>query len=231
MPKIFLCGANDEATIQLGITDAQSIVWEKLDEGSCSTTGDDCANKNATCSWTTEATQNNFTLTESGEYRVVINYQNGCFSRFYFNVFKNELDVEHLATDILCSTPGTIEVTNVPAGYGFQLMDVATNTVTVPFSANNGPLFNIASSGTYRVQVTQLDPSDNTPIDGSCIFETEDIGILERDYQVDISTTPADCNTLGTISVQALNVLPNYSYELRLDDGSNGAKVVWWPPK
>jgi gliding motility-associated-like protein/uncharacterized repeat protein (TIGR01451 family) len=222
LPKIFLCGANDEATIQLGITDAQSIVWQKLDENSCSSTGDDCANKNGTCTWTTEAIQDNFTIMDSGEYRVVINYQNGCFSRFYFNVFKNELQLDHVASDILCSTSGNIRISNVGSGYGFQLVDATNDNIIVPFSANNGPSFDINTSGTYKVQVTQLNPFDGTPIAGSCIFETEDIGILERDFQVNLTTYPADCNQLGAIEVQALNVLPNFSYELRLDDGSNG---------
>jgi len=222
LAKIFLCGAADEASLQLGISDAQSIVWQKLNENSCSSTGDDCANKNGTCTWSTEATQDNFTVTDSGEYRVVINYQNGCFSRFYFNVFKNELDVNHIAEDILCDTNGSIRITNVGSGYGYQLIDTDGNAVIIPFSANNGPNFSIANSGTYKVQVTQLSPSDGTPILNSCIFETADIGILERDFQVNLGTTPADCNVLGTIGIQALNVLPNYSYELRLDDGSNG---------
>jgi large repetitive protein len=222
LQKIFLCGANDQATIQLGITDAQSIVWQQLDESSCSSTGDDCANKNGTCTWITLATQNNFTVTDSGEYRVVINYQNGCFSRFYFNVFKNDLQLNHIASDMLCSTPGNIRITNVGSGYGFQLVDVDTDNIVIPFSANNGPNFDITSSGTYKVQVTQLNPLDGTPITGSCIFETADIGILERDLQVNSIATPADCANLGTIEVQALNVFPNYSYELRLDDGSNG---------
>lgn len=222
LPKIFLCGANDEALIQLGITDAQSIIWQKLDETSCSDNGDDCANKNGTCTWNTLVEQNNFTLTESGEYRVVINYQYGCFSRFYFNVFKNNIDLTYNASDILCTTPGNIRITNVASGYGFQLVDGATDNIIVPFSDNNGPNFNIATSGTYKVQITQLDPSDNTPIQGSCIFETEDIGIQERDFTVNLSTTPAACSDLGSIGVQVLNVLPNYSYELRLDDGSNG---------
>lgn len=222
LPKIFLCGANDEALIQLGITDAESIVWQKLDETSCDDTGDDCANKNGTCTWNTLVEQDNFTLTESGEYRVVINYQYGCFSRFYFNVFKNNIDLNYNASDILCTTPGNIRMTNVASGYGFQLVDSATDNIIIPFSDNNGPNFNIATSGTYKVQITQLDPSDNSPIEGSCIFETEDIGIQERDFTVNLSTTPADCNDLGTIGVQVLNALPNYSYELRLDDGSNG---------
>ncbi len=224
LPKIFLCGDNDEATIQLGITDAQSIVWQRLDETSCADAGDDCANTNATCSWNDLVTQDNYTVTDSGKYRVVINYQNGCFSRFYFNVFKNTLDIQHTASDILCSTPGNIRITNLGSNYGFQLVDASNNNIVVPFSANNGPNFDIATSGTYKVEVTQLNPATGDPISGSCIFETEDIGILERNYQVDITTTAADCNQLGTISVQALNVLPNYSYELRLDDGSNGGQ-------
>lgn len=222
LAKIFLCGADDEATIQLGITDAQSIVWQKLDEGSCASTGDDCANKNGTCSWSTSATQDNFTISNSGEYRVVINYQNGCFSRFYFNVFKNALDVAYTAQDIICTTDGSIRITNVGTGYGFQLVNATNDNIIVPFSASNGPNFDIDTNGTYKVQVTQLDPSTNAPISGSCLFETEDIGIQLRDFSVNLSSTAADCNELGTVSVQALNAQPNYTYELRLDDGTNG---------
>ncbi|MEM1340254.1 MAG: T9SS type B sorting domain-containing protein [Bacteroidota bacterium] len=222
LPKIFLCGENDDVTIQLGITDALSIVWQRLDEASCSDTGDDCANKNSSCSWTDLAVQDNYTVTDSGEYRVVINYLNGCFSRFYFNVFKNTLDIDYTSEDILCSTPGNIRITNIGSGYGFQLVDASTDNILIPFLDNNGPNFDINASGTYRVQITQLNPVTGDPILGSCIFETQDIGILDRDYQVNISTTPEDCNALGSITIQALNVLPNYNYELRLDDGSNG---------
>ena len=222
LPNIFLCGSTDEALIELGITDADSIVWQKLDVGSCSAAPADCANKNGTCSWDEVATSTNHTLTEEGEYRVVINYMNGCFSRFYFNVFKNELDIINTSNDILCATPGSIRITNVGSGYGFQLLNAVDNSILIPFSANNGPNFDITASGTYKVQITQLNPADNTPIVGSCIFETNDIGIQEKDFSVNLTSEPADCNQLGSISVAALNALPNYSYELRLDDGSNG---------
>lgn len=224
LPKIFLCGAADEALIQLGISDAQSIVWEKLDEASCSDAGDDCANKNGTCSWNQVAADDNFTLTESGEFRVVIIYQNGCFSRFYFNVYKNELALDHTASDILCTTLGNIRITNVGAGYGFQLIDAITDTVLIPFSANNGPNFDITTNGSYRVQVTALNPANGSPIAGSCIFETEDIGIIEREFQVNLTSKAADCNQLGTVTIQASNASPNYGYELRLDDGTNAGQ-------
>ncbi|MCL5244264.1 T9SS type B sorting domain-containing protein [Cellulophaga sp. 20_2_10] len=222
LPKIYLCGASDEATIQLGITDAESITWEKLDDTSCSDAGEDCANKNGTCTWNAVSNVDNYTANESGEYRVVVRYSGGCFSRFYFTVYKNELEIEFTSKNILCDTDGNIRVTNVGAGYGFQLVDGISGAVVVPFSANNGPNFDIATSGTYRVQATQLNPADNTPIAGACIFETEDIGIRRDIFTVSVTTTPEDCNTGGTIKVQVSNALPNYGYELRLDDGSNG---------
>src|SRR5690606_28639394 len=51
LPKIDLCGVNDSQLIQINIADAQSMVWERLVEGSCTDAGDDCGNKNATCTW------------------------------------------------------------------------------------------------------------------------------------------------------------------------------------
>lgn len=221
LPKIFLCGSNDSALLQLGITDAQSITWQKLDETSCSSAGDDCANKNGTCTWNNLVVQNNYTVTESGSYRVVIAYENGCFSRFYFNVFQNTLDIAYIPTDIVCNTNGSIRITNPTSGYGYQLFNVTNDAIEIPFSAGQGPNFDIANNGTYKVQATQLNPSTGEPIANSCVFETEDIGIQRRDYEVNLRSTTADCDEQGTISVQALNVLPDYSYELYIDDGSN----------
>ena len=47
LPYIFLCGGNTSRSITTGISDAVSIIWEKLDETSCAEmTIDDCANEN-----------------------------------------------------------------------------------------------------------------------------------------------------------------------------------------
>ncbi|PXX27855.1 SprB repeat-containing protein, partial [Arenibacter sp. ARW7G5Y1] len=224
LPKIFLCGVNDTQLIQVNITDAQSMVWEQLVEGSCTDAGDDCGNKNATCTWNQVATGSSFTANAAGKFRLVINYQNGCFSRFYFNVFQNNLDVQYNANDIICTTPGNITITNLGLGYGYQLYDVANNTIVVPYSANNGPSFTINTNGAYRVGIMQLDNNTGEPIDGSCEFSTPDIGIRDRDFRVDITSTPANCNDLGNINLQALNVEANYEYEIRIDDGSNGGQ-------
>ncbi len=222
LPKIFLCGSNDSQLLQVNIADTQSMVWERWDEDetSCTNSGDDCANKNLACNWNQVNIGNSFTATTVGKYRLVVNYQNGCLNRFYFNVFQNILDIDYTTRNVVCETPGNITVTNIGSGYGFQLVDIATNTISIPFSANNGPSFDFTSNGAYRVEVVQLDPSTGDPITGACIFSTPDIGILNRAFQVDLLTTDANCNTLGNVQINANNVLPNYSYELRLDDGT-----------
>ncbi|CAZ95759.1 T9SS type B sorting domain-containing protein [Zobellia galactanivorans] len=219
LPKIFLCGSGDTQPFQINITDAQSLTWERLDEGSCSSVTDDCANKNLGCTWNTVGTGNNFNATSAGKYRLVINYQLGCFSRFYFDVYQNNLDLLFNKRDIICSTDGNITITNLGSNYGYQLVDITNNSIVVPFSANNGPSFDISTNGAYRVDVTQLDSSGN-PIPDACIFSTPDIGILDRDFQVDVSTTPSNCNAQGIIKIDVLNVEPNYTYVLRRSDGT-----------
>ena len=125
--------------------------------------------------------------------------------------------------DILCTTDGNITITNLGAGYGFQLVDDATSNILIPFSANNGPSFDFTTgqNGAYRVQVTQLD-INNIPIVDACIFETPVIGIIERNVTYDVTVTPANCAILGEVNIQVNNADANYEYEIRLDDGSNG---------
>ncbi|MFS4415438.1 T9SS type B sorting domain-containing protein [Maribacter sp. 2307ULW6-5] len=225
LPKLFLCGAADTKLLQVNIVDAQSIVWEQLDEGSCAPSGDDCANRALNCNWNQVGTGNNHTVNNEGEYRLSVTYQNGCTSRFYFSVFQNDLDIRHTKEDIICANPGNITITNLGGGYGYQLFNADTNTVVIPFSANNGPSFDFGpgENGTYIVEITQLDPS-GVPVNNACIFRTPEIGILDRDVSYNVTPTDATCTTPGAINVQINNAEPNYEYELRLDDGSNGGQ-------
>src|SRR5690606_41162998 len=87
LPNIFLCGANDSTFIDTYITDATSIIWEQLDEGSCAPVTDtDCANENTACTWNQVGTGPTYTANTSGQFRLTINYEGGCFNQFYFNV-------------------------------------------------------------------------------------------------------------------------------------------------
>jgi len=208
LPKIFLCGLNDTELISINIPDADSIDWEQLDPASCASAGADCANKNSGCTWNNVGTGNDFLASDPGEYRLIINYQNGCFTRFYFNIFKNPLDPQYNTRDLICATPGNITVTNMPADYEYQLLDATNGNILVPYSANNGPSFTIGSNGAYTVEMRQIGVSDG------CIFRLENIGILLRDFQLDITTKDTDCNGLGEISISALDVEPQYYYEI-----------------
>ncbi|MEO0058758.1 MAG: hypothetical protein RLZZ312_405, partial [Bacteroidota bacterium] len=89
MPNIFLCGANDTQLIQTNIADALNISWERLNIGSCAPIASIlCANENAGCSWSQVEAGSSYTAASAGQYRMVINYQGGCFNIFYFNVYQ-----------------------------------------------------------------------------------------------------------------------------------------------
>ncbi len=220
LPKIFLCGINDSKPIQLNILDAQSMSWERLDEGSCSAALGDCANKDLTCTWTPVAMGSDYTVTTPGKYRLIINYQNGCFNRYYFDVFQNTLDILYNKRDILCGGNGNITITNLGSNYGYRLANVLTSAIIVPFSAKAGPSFDISSNGSYRVDVVQLDSSGD-PIDGACIFSTPDIGVLNRMFEIEANKVDASCTGFGSISLSALNAVGQYYYKV-----SQGGTVV-----
>ncbi len=213
LPEIFLCGLNDTELLQINIPDAISIDWEQLDESSCGASVDGCANTNSGCTWNTVDTGNDFMASDTGQYRLVINYQNGCFSRFYFNIYKNPLDPQYTSSDIICDTPGNITVTNMPLTYEFQLVDQSTGNVLAPYNSN--PSFDIANNGAYMVEMRQQGVTDG------CVFILDNIGILERDFQVDVVPQDTDCNGLGEIAISVLNVEAQYYYEI-----SSGGTVV-----
>ncbi|MCV6628274.1 MAG: hypothetical protein OIF50_00290, partial [Flavobacteriaceae bacterium] len=207
LPKIFLCGASDTRLLETNISDATSIVWEKLDEGSCAAITEDCANKNSTCTWNQVATGDDFNVGDAGEYRLVINYQNGCFSRFYFKVFVNTLDPLHNFRDIICNTDGNITITNVPGSYEFQLIDATNGNIIVPYQ--NNPSFDIASPGIFTVEIRQQG------VNNGCIFRVSDIGIRERNFDGNVIVTDESCTgDLGSIRIQAVDALPQYSYAI-----------------
>ncbi|MEC7769964.1 MAG: T9SS type B sorting domain-containing protein [Bacteroidota bacterium] len=213
LPEIFLCGLNDTELIQINIPDATSIVWEQLDEASCGAAVDGCANTSTSCTWNTVDTGNDFLASDTGQYRLVINYQNGCFSRFYFNIYKNPLDPQYTSSDIICDTLGNITVTNVPLTYEFQLVDQSTGTIVEPYQSS--PSFDIDTNGAYMVEMRQAGVTDG------CVFVLDNIGILRRDFQVDVVPQDTDCNGLGEIAISVLNVEAQYYYEV-----SQGGTVV-----
>ncbi|WP_040279145.1 T9SS type B sorting domain-containing protein [Psychroserpens damuponensis] len=202
LPNIFLCGENDTRDIQTNISGASSIIWEKLDESSCDAVSDsDCANEDDTCTWNEVANGSNYLVDTAGQFRLTINYEGGCFVQFYFNVYQNSLNPTVIATDIICSTLGSITVLDVPSGYEYSLDNVTYQTSNV---------FAIDTAGTYTVYVRQIGVPTNP-----CIFSVQEIQIRDRDFSVSTTILQPLCHgDKGSIQLAANDVDPQYSYTL-----------------
>ncbi|PWK19614.1 T9SS type B sorting domain-containing protein [Xanthomarina spongicola] len=202
LPNIFLCGANDFTLIETGITDATSIIWEQLDEGSCAPVTDtDCANENAACTWNQVGTGPNFNANTSGQFRLTLNYEGGCFSQFYFNVYQNVLNPTVTSSDIICNTPGQITVGGVPSGYEYSIDGVNFQTSNT---------FVVTAPGTYTVYIRQLGVPTNP-----CVFSVPDVQIRDRDFTASINVTQPLCyGDKGSISLAANDVEPQYFFSI-----------------
>ncbi|MGL2992981.1 T9SS type B sorting domain-containing protein [Flavobacterium sp. TSSA_36] len=208
LPKIFLCGltgSKSSRTIATGITGATSIVWETT---TCppipANLSDLCANEDTSCTWTSAGLNGpNFVANTAGQFRVTINYEGGCFNRFYFNVYQNTLNFDVTATDIICATPGKIIVNNVPStGYEFSID--GTN-----YQASN--IFdNITTQNAYTVYVRQTGIVGNV-----CVFEINNIPIRQRNFTVTANASQPLCyGDKGNVLVVANDVEPQYTFNI-----------------
>ncbi|MBT8273394.1 MAG: chromophore lyase, partial [Bacteroidia bacterium] len=202
LPNIFLCGANDSRDIQTNIAGVTSMVWEQLDETSCPPVADpDCANEDATCTWNQVQTGPNYIADTAGQFRLTINYEGGCFEQFYFNVYTNLLSPSVTTEDIICTTPGSITVNDVPSGYEYSLDNVNWQTSNV---------FSIATPGTYTVYIRQIGVPTNP-----CVFTVPDVQIRARDFTVSSIVTQPICHgEKGSIHLAANDVEPQYFFSI-----------------
>ncbi|MBP0902252.1 hypothetical protein ACFSKN_15265 [Mariniflexile gromovii] len=202
LPNIFLCGANASREIRTGISDGSTIIWEKLNEGSCAAGfSPNCANESTSCTWTQVGTGPNYTVNTSGQFRLTLNYAGGCFNRYYFNSYQNLLNPTVSTRDIICTTPGQITIGGVPAGYEYSLDGVT-------YQLSN--IFTINTQNTYTVYIKQLGVTTNP-----CIFSVPDIQIRRRNFTVSTVITPPLChNGKGSVILAANDVRAQYSYAI-----------------
>ncbi|WP_179319908.1 T9SS type B sorting domain-containing protein [Winogradskyella helgolandensis] len=202
LPNIFLCGAEDSKLIETNIANSTSVIWEKLDESSCSAVSNtDCANEDASCTWDEVGTGPNFLADTSGQFRLTINYPGGCFVQFYFNIYENVLNATVNATDIICTTPGSITVNGVPSGYEYSLDGIT-------FQDSN--VFTVNTAGTYSTYIRQVGVATNP-----CVFTVPDVQIRDREFSGSTIVTQPYCHDdKGTIYLAANDVDPQYSFTL-----------------
>ncbi|MDT0558841.1 T9SS type B sorting domain-containing protein [Ichthyenterobacterium sp. W332] len=209
LPNIFLCGADDFRDIETNISSATSIIWEQLDESSCTAvTNPDCANEDTSCTWNEIATGPDYTANTSGQFRLTVNFSGGCFVQFYFNVYQNVLDPSVIATDIVCTTLGSITVLDVPSGYEYSLDNINFQTSNV---------FSVSSAGLYTVYIRQIGIPTNP-----CVFRVPDVLIRERDFTVSTTILQPLCfGDKGSIQLAANDVDPQYWFTI-----SQGGTIV-----
>ncbi|KIQ19831.1 hypothetical protein RT99_15030, partial [Flavobacterium sp. MEB061] len=218
LPNIFLCGANASRQITTNISDATSIVWEKLNEASCTAvTNQNCANESTSCTWASVGSGANYTASIAGQYRLTLNYSGGCFNRFYFNVFTNSLNATETHEDIICGLNGKITINGVPAGYEYALSTDPNGAVGAYQTSN---IFTITNPNSYTVHIRQIGVTSNP-----CIFKVPGILIRKRDLQISTLVTQPSCfGEKGTIKVGALNIDPQYYYTIY--DGNTVVNTV-----
>ncbi|MGB5419518.1 MAG: chromophore lyase, partial [Algibacter sp.] len=202
LPNIFLCGGNGPRLIETNITDTTSIIWEQLDESSCTAAvNPDCANEDAACTWNQVETGPNFLADSAGQFRLTLNYDGGCFNQFYFNVYTNLLVPTVSSRDIYCTTPGEIVVGGVPSGYEFSIDGV---------NYQNSNTFSVNTAGIYTVYIKQIGVDPNP-----CIFSVPDVQIRQTDFTVStIVTQPLCYGDLGSVAVAANDARPQYYFSI-----------------
>ncbi|MEB3378679.1 T9SS type B sorting domain-containing protein [Flavobacterium psychrophilum] len=212
LPLIYLCGAADHKLIQTTISGATSITWEKLSlGGSCTAVvNPNCANTSTNCDathWINPVIGSNFDATAAGEYRVTIKFPNGCSRIFYFNVFQNTLNPIATPRDAICTSPGKITITGVPAGYEYSL------DCTTTWQASN--VFASVPVGVHSVCVRKIG------LVGGCIFTVPNIPIVNRVFSASAILTQPICSTdKGNINLAANGVLPQYTFTINKMPGS-----------
>ena len=169
LSEIYLCGTASTKLIETNIVNSNELIWQKLDESSCTDTSDEnCPNTDNSCTWNTLKTGNDFTASEAGKYRLEIRAQGGCFKRYYFDVFQAELNPVVDKDDIVCGTPGSITINNIPDNYQFSL----TNDIN---SFQDDNTFEITTAGSYTVYIRKEGGSAT-----SCVYTLPTIDVLDK---------------------------------------------------
>lgn len=228
-PQVYLCGANASVNLRVSISNAINFVWQK--KGSCNAAEaarfKECppSLEMYNCSWTDvysdNGTTTNRSLSQEGDYRLVVTYSNGagsCVVYYYFKITKNNLSPKAEVTDVVCTTKGRITIKDVPAtGYQFALLQ-GTTTLT---NYQNNPYFEINNQGTYRVLIKQTVTKTTTV---PCVFEINDLFVKKREPKLKVTVTPMACaNNKGSMRIELTDApYTPYSIVIRNNNQTGG---------
>ena len=128
---------------------------------------------------------------------------NGCFSRYFFNVYENKLNPTATARDIICNTNGEIVVGTPAAGSGYEY---SLDGVTYQSS-------NILPINTPNIYTVYIRSIVNVP--NRCVFTIPGIQIRKRDFTVTTTVNDPLCyGGKGSIKLAANDVRAQYYFSI-----------------
>lgn len=199
--EIYLCGASAERLLNTNIPNLKQIIWSKLLAGSCDAAQVNCANTSPTCTWNQVSTNTQYSVSEGGEYRIYVQYNDNSSERFYFNVFANGLNPSSVVTNIDCGTDGSITINNVPTTYEFSINSGAT--------WQDSNVFTISSVSDYDVQIRRKNDTQG------CVFNLDDIAVGNNSIYATNTVLPISCNAAkGGIQVAINNASSTYVFKI-----------------
>lgn len=201
LPKLFLCGGNDSRPIDIKITDARSIIWERfISGGSCVTVSNsDCANDNASdACWVKVGDERVYIANTAGQFRIKIIDNAGNPYTFYFNVYQNTLIPTAITkSDIIknstgtCKVDGKIKVGGFGDGYEYSF-----TTTGSPGTWDVNNTFTTSTPGNYTAFIRIKG------VVGSCEFKVLNQDIKSVTLAVSTEVVAPRCfNGKGSIKV------------------------------
>ncbi|MFG4000678.1 T9SS type B sorting domain-containing protein [Flavobacterium aquidurense] len=201
LPKLFLCGGNDSRPIDIKITDARSIIWERfISGGSCVTVSNsDCANESASdACWVKVGDERVYIANTAGQFRIKIIDNAGNPYTFYFNVYQNTLIPTAITkSDIIknstgtCKVDGKIKVGGFGDGYEYSF-----TTTGSPGTWDVNNTFTTSTPGNYTAFIRIKG------VVGSCEFKVLNQDIKSVTLAVSTEVVAPRCfNGKGSIKV------------------------------
>ncbi len=222
LSEIYLCGSDSFRDINILAERGVDFKWQKLDKSLEGDAFAKCPNLKAEDkNWTTVSSNNSFRVEDAGDYRLEVAFQNKCFVRYYFNVFKVTVKPTFEGTNINCGKDGSIAISNISIkSYEFSV--VLNNEPIGKYSSKIN--YKITKAGTYKVYYRHK----GTSIDG-CV--SKEIYISDNKIKVNKTVTDITCKKdKGSIRVQVSNVDGDYTFELKIWGKKKGAAIETFEP-
>ncbi|PCH77306.1 MAG: hypothetical protein COB98_03725, partial [Flavobacteriaceae bacterium] len=211
LSEIYLCGTADYRDITVSNLGAQEIKWQRLisNQGAAD---QDCPNVDVKSNWEDLlGFTDSYKADTEGEYRLKIIYTGGCFTNYYFNVFKATVKPVIVEKNIICGNDGSITINNMDTSL-YEFSVVLDGKPAGTFSSLVS--YPITVAGNYTVYFRQIGAN---PL--ACIPTIQGINIATRtiDLENDITITVNDifcAGNTGGIRVQVNNVPGDYTMVL-----------------